>query len=203
VISPLLANVYLHWFDRWFHRPDGPYHWGRARLVSYADDFVILARYQGSRLRSAVEKRLEAAMHLQINRDTTRVEDLQQAGASLDFLGFTFRYQRDRHGRPHRYLEVAPSRKALARERAVLREKTGPRWGWLPLKLMIEDLNAHLRGWANYFNYGYPRHAFRDINHYVRTRLARHLRRRSQRRYRGPAGKSFYRHLADEGLLRL
>src|SRR5205814_101182 len=41
VISPLLANLYLHWFDKLFHRSDGPYHWANARLVRYADDFVI------------------------------------------------------------------------------------------------------------------------------------------------------------------
>ena len=45
VISPLLANLYLHWFDRMFHRCDGPYQWANARLVRYADDFVIMARY--------------------------------------------------------------------------------------------------------------------------------------------------------------
>jgi RNA-directed DNA polymerase len=44
VISPLLANLYLHWFDYQFHRADGPYHWAHARLVRYADDFVILAK---------------------------------------------------------------------------------------------------------------------------------------------------------------
>jgi RNA-directed DNA polymerase len=203
VISPLLANVYLHWFDRDFHRPDGPRHWANARLVRYADDFVILARYQGERLRQAVEARLEGAMHLRINREKTRVVDLRQAGTSLDFLGFTFRFVRDRHGGTHHYLEVAPSAKALHRERAVLREKTSARWGWQPLPLLIEGLNRHLRSWANYFDYGYPRHAFRRLNHYVRERVACHLRRRSQRRYRAPKGQTLDRHLAETGLIRL
>ena len=49
VISPLLANLYLHWFDKVFHRPDGPAQWAKAKLVRYADDFVVLARYQGAR----------------------------------------------------------------------------------------------------------------------------------------------------------
>jgi RNA-directed DNA polymerase len=203
VISPLLANVYLHWFDRHFHRPDGPRHWAGARLVRYADDFVILARYQGKRLQAEVEARLEEAMHLRINREKTRIVDLRQEGTALEFLGFRFRYVRDRYGRSRRYLEVAPSPKALSRERAVLREKTGPRWGWLPLPLLIEGLNAHLRGWANYFDYGHPRHTFRRVNYYVRDRLARHLRRRSQRRYRAPADRTLYRHLAEAGLIRL
>jgi len=51
VISPLLSNLYLHWFDKLFYRADGPAHWAGAKLVRYADDFVILARHQGSRLR--------------------------------------------------------------------------------------------------------------------------------------------------------
>ncbi len=50
VISPLLANIYLHWFDKLFHRHDGPAQWAKARLVRYTDDFVVLARYQGDRL---------------------------------------------------------------------------------------------------------------------------------------------------------
>ena len=56
VISPLLANVYLHWFDVMFHRPAGPHHWANARLVRYADDFVILARYQGNRIDEWVKR---------------------------------------------------------------------------------------------------------------------------------------------------
>ena len=55
VISPLLANLYLHWFDYKFHRADGPYHWANARLVRYADDFVILAKYVGGRLEQFVD----------------------------------------------------------------------------------------------------------------------------------------------------
>jgi RNA-directed DNA polymerase len=50
VISPLLANLYLHWFDKKFHEPDGPAKWAGAKLVRYADDFVVLSRYPGKRL---------------------------------------------------------------------------------------------------------------------------------------------------------
>src|SRR5262249_23382187 len=45
VISPLLSNIYLHWFDNVFHRPNGPAAWAKAKLVRYADDFVVMARY--------------------------------------------------------------------------------------------------------------------------------------------------------------
>lgn len=59
VISPLLANVYLHWFDVMFHRKSGPRHWANARLVRYADDFVIMARYQGHRIDEWLVRQLE------------------------------------------------------------------------------------------------------------------------------------------------
>ena len=49
VISPLLSNLYLHWFDKVFHRVGGPAQWAKAKLVRYADDFVVLARYQGGK----------------------------------------------------------------------------------------------------------------------------------------------------------
>ena len=203
VISPLLANLYLHWFDKTFHFPTGPAHWAQAKLVRYADDFVVLARWQGGRLRELLEEKLETWMGLEINRDKTRVVDLRDEGASLDFLGYTFRYDRDRHGGKHRYLNVFPSKQAVAREREKLREMTGPRQGWKPLPWLLEDLNRHLRGWANYFGYGYPRAAFREINGYVRQRLTRHLRRRSQRPFRPPEGVTDYEYFKRHGLVYL
>ena len=92
VISPLLSNLYLHWFDKMFHRADGPARWAGAKLVRYADDFVVLARFQGTRLTGWIESKLEGWLGLEINREKTRVVKLTEEGASLDFLGFTFRY---------------------------------------------------------------------------------------------------------------
>ena len=202
-ISPLLANLYLHWFDKRFHASDGPAHWAQARLVRYADDFVVRARYQGPRLAAALESVLEGWLGLTINRDQTRVVDLNARGASLDFLGYTFRYDRSRLGRPGRYPNVCPSAKALDRERARLREMTGSRHGRTPVPALIRDLNRHLGGWANYFGYGYPRVAFRKITYYVRCRLIRHLRRRSQRAFRPPEGRTWYHHRARLGFVGL
>ena len=55
VISPLLANLYLHWFDTVFYRPGGPARWAKAKLVRYADDLVVLARHQSPALRGWME----------------------------------------------------------------------------------------------------------------------------------------------------
>jgi RNA-directed DNA polymerase len=203
VISPLLANLYLHWFDRKFHGPQGPGQWANARLVRYADDFVILARYVGRRIEGFVTATLEDWMSLMINREKTRVINLDDPGASLDFLGYTFRYDRDRQGRPHRYLNMCVSKKALKRERDKLYEMTGPTMCFKPIRVMITQINRHLKGWKNYFGQGYPRKAFRDINAYVQQRLTRHLKRRSQRPYRPPEGISWYEQLHRLGLVSL
>ena len=203
VISPLLANLYLHWFDKVFHGQKGPAQWANARLIRYADDLVVLARYQSRKLTGWIESKLEDWMELEINREKTRVVNLKEKGESLDFLGYTFRYDRDLYGGRHRYLNVFPSKKAVARERDRLREKTNARQCFKPLPRLVGELNRHLRGWSNYYSYGYPRKAFREINSYVRRRLTVHLRRRSQRPFRTPEGRTNYEHLKQMGLVYL
>jgi RNA-directed DNA polymerase len=203
VISPLLANIYLHWFDTVFHRQDGPARWAGAKLVRYADDLVVLARYQSTRLQEWIEATLEDWLELRLNRDKTRIVRLQKPGATLDFLGFSFRMDWDLHGRRRRYLNVFPSRKAVQRERERLREMTSPRNCFKPIPALIRELNRHLKGWRGYYDYGYPRKVFRDMNWFVRKRLWRHLRRRSQRPYRPPKGTTWYQHLKRMGLIYL
>jgi len=203
VISPLLANLYLHWFDAVFHGPEGPAQWAAAKLVRYADDFVVLARYQGARMRNWIETKLEDRFGLEINRDKTRVVNLKEEGASLDFLGFTFRYYHDLHGRERKYMNVAPSAKALKREREKLHKMTDRHQCFKPLPDLISAMNRHLKGWQNYFHFGYPRQAFREINSYVRSRLTQHVKRRSQRPFRPPKGTTFYRQFQKMGLIEL
>jgi RNA-directed DNA polymerase len=200
VISPLLANLYLHWFEKLFVRGDGPGRWANAKLVRYADDFVVLARYQSRRLVNWIEGTLEGRFRLTINREKTRVVQLREPGTSLNFLGFTLRYDRDRHGRDRTYLNVIPSEKAQARARDKLRELTGPRRCFVPVPDVIRDVNRFLGGWGNYFRHGYPSQTFHKLNGYVVSRLTRHLRRRSQRPSRPPEGKTYYAHLRRLGL---
>lgn len=198
-ISPLLANVYLHWFEHLFHRPDGPGTWAKAHLVRYADDFVILARYQGNRLREWVEQTLEGRFKLTINREKTRVVKLTASGGKLSFLGFTFRYDRDLHGRDYRYLNVCPSTKSLNRIRERLHAMLAAN-PVTPIPTLIGRMNRMLRGWKRYFSHGYPRMAFRAVNHYLVLALTRHLNRRSQRPFQPPKGVSYYAQLQRLGL---
>lgn len=203
VISPLLANLYLHWFDKVFHGENGPATWANARLVRYADDFVVMAKYVEGRVTNYVEEKIEGWLGLSINREKTRCVKLNEEGSSLDFLGFTFRYDRDLRGRKHRYLNIEPSKKALQRERDRLKEMTSSGMCFKPVTDMIDEINVHLQGWSNYFKYGYHRKAFRSVNSYIRVRLTRHLQRRSQRPMRPPRGISYYKHLKDLGLVYL
>ena len=115
VISPLLANIYLHWFEKAFHGQDGPAKWAKAKIVRYADDFVILARYVGTRLIGWTESLLEGRFRLTVNREKTRVVRLRQPGECLDFLGYSFRYDRDLHGSGRRYWNLFPAQKSLTK----------------------------------------------------------------------------------------
>lgn len=203
VLSPLLANIYLHWFDHLFQRADGPAHWAKAQLVRYADDFVVVARYISPPLGAWIEGKLEGWLGLKINRDKTRIIDLRQPGQSLDFLGYRFRLDQDQYGLPKRYWNLQPSPKAMAKERDAIRELINPHQSHTPLPELITRVNRHRQSWAKYFRLGYPRKAFRQLNHLARSRLGQHLRRRSQRGWRAREGVSLYAHLNHLGLVNL
>lgn len=203
VISPFMANIFLNWLDKMFLRRRGPGQWGGARLVRYADDIVVLARERKEQIGRWLGMTIEGWMGLTINREKARVIDLKAKRGNLDFLGYSFRYCLDLKGRGHRYLNVEPSKKAMAREREKLRQMTSSRMCFKAAPDLIREINRHLKGWANYFGYGYPRKSFRSINRYVRERLIRHLNRRSQRAFGLPQGVTYYKHLQRLGLVYL
>ncbi len=204
VISPLLANIYLHAFDCAFHEEaDGPKNRANARLVRYADDFVVLARYVGSRIKGWIESKLEGDLELEVNRDKTSTVRMEQSQVNLNFLGFTMCYQQDLHGQEGRYLNIFPSRKAVSLLKEKIRQLTcsGSK---RTLTEVIGEVNLVLRGWGNYFGYGYPRKVFRDINHFVRCRFRSFLGNRSQRRSKPfRKGESLYAGLKRYGLIYL
>ena len=200
VASPLLANLYLHWFDALFYGPQGPGRRADVKLVRYADDFVALAKQMGSETVAFIESRLEGKFQLEINREKTRVVDLREERASLNFLGFTFRYDRDLKGRDRKYLNVFPSKKAVQREREKLHEMTNSHQCFKPIPVLMGELNRQMKGWANYFSFGYATSAFCEIDRYLRGRLIQHLQRRSQRPYQPPQDASWFGHLARLGL---
>jgi len=203
VASPLLANLYLHWFDALFYGPQGPARRWDVKLVRYADDFVALAKQMGTETIEFIESRLEGKFQLEINRDKTRVVHLREKGASLTFLGYTFRYDRDLKGGDGEYLNMFPSKKAIQREKAKVHEMTNSHQCFKPIPILIGELNRQLQGWANYFSIGYPTGAYSEVERHVQGRLIQHLQRRSQRPYRPPQGESWLGHLVRLGLKRL
>ena len=110
----------------------------------------------------------------QIRRERTRVVNLKGKGASLDFLGYTYRYDPDLYGRAQRYWNVIPSKKALQREREQLRAMTNVTQSHKPLARLIAELNRHLKGWGNYNLVRIPTGGLRADQ---QQRLFYHLRR--------------------------
>ena len=202
VISPLLANSFLHWFDRAFYGQNGPGTWAKARLVRYADDFVVMARFIDRRIIEFIEEKIESRLGLVLNREKTRVVRMEEKGATLEFLGYSFYHSRSHQsGGGPRYWRLEASKKAQQRARDNLRDLTSTRLCWTPVKDVVERVNAMLRGWFAYFSKGHPAKAEWNLIRFAEKRLVRHLKRRSQRPYRPPKGVSFYQHLHDLGLM--
>lgn len=202
VISPLLANIFLHDVDRAFHEENGPYHFAKARIVRYADDFVILARWMGPRIVRWIEAQVAAA-RLVLNQEKTHIVKLGGEGEALDFLGFTSRFDRDLRGRAHRYLHTEPSKKAVVRVHDRIRGLTCSGYK-KTLSVVIQEANSVLRGWADYFGYGHPRKVFRALNEFVRRRFICFLGNRSQRKSRPfRQGETVYAGLKRYGLVYL
>jgi RNA-directed DNA polymerase len=147
-----------------------------------------------------IEGLLEGRFRLTINREKTRIIKMRQPGESLNFLGFTLRYDRDKLGRDHRYLNVTPSAKALARAREKIRDMTGPERCFMPIPQLIQEINRWMTSWSRYYRHGYPRSVFHQLNGYVCLRLTRHLQRRSQRPFRLAEGQTVYAKLQRLGL---
>ncbi len=179
VVSPLLANVYMNRFLKVFRLRGLDRRYG-ARLVHYADDFVVLCR-TGAPEVLAQSRRWFTQMGLTLNERKTRVCDGRRE--SFDFLGYTFgpmRYRKDGHW----YLGAAPAKKAVTRVKGRIRQilRPGNQAPWVEVK---DELNRAVRGWANYFSYGTRLMAYRAVDHYVWERVRHFLRRRHKVPSRG------------------
>jgi RNA-directed DNA polymerase len=174
VISPLLANLYLNPLDHGVNDTTA----GQARMVRYADDFVIAcAPGRGDGVHARL-KRWLGAKGLTLNEVKTRTVDIRQTG--INFLGFNLTWRQSLRGRG--YLHAQPSQKS----RRSLREKLGGllnHWTlWRPIKAVVRDVNQVLRGWAGYFHFGNSVSVMNRMNHYSQNRLRRWLWRKHDRR---------------------
>ena len=204
VISPLLANIYLHAFDEQVRER------GLGLLVRYADDFVIMTRTP-EQARAALEgaRDILATLGLELHPDKTRIVDLREGREGFDFLGCHFRarmsgrlWEQKRIVRY--YLHRWPSARAMKRLREKVRDRTGRnRVGW-SIEAVIEQINPILRGWGNYFRTGNAAKKFRQIDDYVVQRLrALLIKKRGRNLHSGVAQQWTEDWFNDHGLYRL
>jgi len=179
VVSPLLANLYMNRYLKAFRRAGLDRRYG-ARLVNYADDFVVLCRHGASEVLARTRRWL-THMGLTLNEQKTRVCDGRKE--PFTFLGYTFgpmRYRKDGHW----YLGAAPAKQAVqrikGRIRQILRPSNQAAW-----EEIVRELNTGLQGWAHYFSYGTRLMAYRAVDHYVYERVRHFLRRRHKVPSRG------------------
>ena len=200
VISPLLANIYLHWFETIVSLTAKAC--GQVMsIVRYADDFVILARSWVDGFLQRVEGILEGRMGLTVNREKTKVLDFREPHTTLTFLGYDFRMVRDRlFGTGKRYLTFGPSKKSMKGIREKIHAITHARNGLLTVEKVVGRLNKLTKGWGAFYSVGYPSKAFHAVNGYALRRMARFLNRKSQRRYRLKFADTYYGELNHYGM---
>jgi group II intron reverse transcriptase/maturase len=180
VISPLLANIYLHLLDRLWAAKCG----SLGVLIRYADDFVVMTPTE-SKAKEAL-RRIEFVMNklgLALHPEKTRMVDLRRGKGSFVFLGCTIRKKRSILRAPWRhYMHRWPSPKARKRLRDRVREITDRRNSGKDVKQIIAELNPVIRGWGNYFRTGTCGREFHKMDDFVYERLVRWMYRRGGQR---------------------
>lgn len=158
-ISPLLANIYLHQFDRIMIKRG-------YKLVRYADDFVVLtkSKRKAKRALEVIREIIEGKLNLKLHPDKTVVTNF---GRGFSFLGYEFiawRYKR-------------PKEKALKKFKDRVREITRRQQPWR-VGLIINRLNPVIRGWGNYFSKGNVRVLFKRLDEWIRMRLRAYMEKK-------------------------
>lgn len=179
VISPLLANLYLHLLDRVWerHRLKGKL---GAHIVRYADDFVVLCKRGVDEPLKVIRHVLER-LGLTLNETKTHIVDAKEAG--FNFLGFTIQMSPSAKTgklRPN----IRPSDKAVKKIKARLTELTRRELTCIPLDDVVKNVNRSLMGWANYFHYRNSGLAMSKVRNHAEERLRTHLRKRHKIRNR-------------------
>jgi len=182
VISPLLANIYLHSLDR-----DWQQHRQRmGELVRYADDLVILS-YTYPSAKQALQHltAIFTELGLQLHPEKTRIRCLRKGQEGFDFLGFHHRKKESWRWKGHYYLQRWPSRKAMQAIRQKVKAIVGRRsQRHRAPQEVVRDLNPVLRGWGAYFRKGNSSRQLHQVGDYVAQQMRLYLSKKHQQRGR-------------------
>ena len=179
VISPLLANLYLHLMDRIWKKYGLDIKLG-ARMVRYADDFVVLCRKGTKRPMEVIQRILN---RLGLSLSPTKTRELDSRKDSFRFLGFAIGMKKStRTGKT--YSHVEPSKKALGAIRQKIAYLTRREMTCVPLDAMMEKVNQTLQGWVEYFHYRNCSRALGKLKWQIEERMRMQLRKRHKIRHR-------------------
>jgi len=180
VISPLLANLYMNRFLKHWRR-QGKGQQFRARLINYADDFVILSVGRAAQALGWTAQ-VMTGLKLSLNQAKTSIKNGRRE--RFDFLGYSFGPEQLRPPRSGWYLAARPSKRSLAQLRGSVAEVLNPA-NTKPWRKIVAELNRKLRGWANYFSYGTTWQSYWAADCYVCDRVRGFLQRRHKVPTRG------------------
>jgi len=190
ILSPLLANVYLHEFDLWWWEKYGsltPYEKAKRRrigignciLTRYADDFLLLCngpREEAERIREEAREVLWDKLRLELSMEKTHLTHVTDG---FDFLGFHLQWKLPKHGKP--WLRVTPSRKSIERFKRTLKEQTRRNTFYQAPLEKIKSLNRVMRGWNQYYKYVNATATARKLSFWANDRLFLWLQKRHKR----------------------
>ena len=197
IVSPMLANLYMNRFLKYWRMTKRGEQY-RARVVNYADDFVILSQ---GKAKEALEWTRKVVTRLGLTLNEAKTSIKQARRERFNFLGYTFGphcYKKDGSW----YTGASPSKKSVARIKQKVGDLLVPRQvgTWPEVR---DRLNQMLAGWAAYFSYGTRRDAYQAIDHYVHDCVRHFLRRRHKVPTRGNTQFSFARVFGELGVFRL
>lgn len=190
VISPLLANIYLHRLDEAVNEQCRDQRGTKPRMIRYADDLVILCHPdQGLAIKERLARWLQSR-GLALNETKTRV--LQSCASGFEFLGFSFRWQQSKKATQYVHIEPSPAAEQALRDR--VRELTRRCTTWRATGTVVGEINQVTRGWSNYFALAHYHRSFGQMNHFIAHRMRQWL----WRKHGNPSGK--YKRWPDRDL---